>query len=907
MRKLPIVTAFAVAAACSSGTTSAPPPVAPGPPANVVAQPPPPPPAPDPVPPGLRLSTAVKPTHYALDLWIVPSEDTFRGKTVIALDVAEPTNVLWLHGVDLTIETAAVTVGGAAIAAKPIARTKTIDELELIGFALDKPIGPGAAELAIAYRGKLPSNESRGLYRQDERGEWYAFTQFESTYARYSFPCFDEPTFKTPFAVALHVKKEHVGVSNAPMTSQTDEANGMKVVRFADTKPLPTYLVAYAVGPFEIVDGGKIGKNKTPHRVIVPKGRSDEAAYAVKATPEIVAQLENYFGIPYPYEKLDQIAVPRKGGAMENAGLITYGLPLILFPKAEDTAGRERRFSSIAAHEIGHHWFGDLVTLAWWNDIWLNESFASWIQEIAIERWQPKWDVGVSIVEGRSNAMRGDTLATARRVRQPIESKHDIEAAFDGITYGKGGAIIAMFEHWVGPEKFQAGVHDYLVKHAHGVATTADFIAALSTAAGMDVTPVLSSFLDQVGVPNVDVELVCAKDQAPKLVLAQSRYTPAGSKAQAEQTWQVPICAKFGNAKVDGRACTVLGQAHGELVLPAKQCPRWVLANDGELGYYRARYHGDLQDKLLDATRLLAMPERIGVYGDFAALVDAGEIPANKALDRVAALARDPNRHITDMASRFMGYLSDDYVPKALRPNRARFARKVFGERAKAIGWTPAAGEPDDTRLLRPNLLALATYTAEDPAMVAKAKKLADAWIADKKAIDPDLVNLTLGIAAWFGDRAYYERLHAAAKVEKERKERNQLLGAMGGFRDPEIAKDAMALTLTDEFDIRESIGLVFSAFGHEDTRELAYAFVKQHLDELLAKLPRDSGAGFISIGAAFCDESHRADAEAFFKDRAPKWLGGPRALAQMLERAELCVARKKLYEPAAAAFLAKQ
>jgi aminopeptidase N len=899
----PLLLAAFVAACCPNA--SAPPAATTTPTTPVTVKPTEPAvPAPAPTPPGLRLGTKVNPRAYQLDLVIIPTEPAFRGKVVITLDVTEPTSVLWLHGIDFAIDAAKVSAGGVEQTVKPVARTPELDKLEMIGFQLDKPVS-GPAELTIAYTGKLSSNEAGGLYRIDERGEWYAFTQFESTDARRAFPCFDEPSWKTPFTVALHVKKEHVAVANAPMTGEVDELNGMKAVKFATTKPLPTYLVAFAVGPFEIVDGGKIGTNHIPSRIIATKGRRDEAGWAVKATAEIVAQLENYFGMSYPYEKLDQIAVPRKGGAMENAGLITYGLPLILIPTAEETIARKRRFATVAAHEIAHHWFGDLVTLSWWNDIWLNESFASWMEEVVVDRWQPSWGVGVGIVEGRSGSMRGDTLKTGRRIRQPIESKHDIAAAFDNITYGKGSAVIAMIEHWLGAEKFQSAVRKYIASHAHGVATTSDFIAALSAEAGTDVSPVLSSFLDQVGVPRLDVELVCAKDAPPKLVITQHRYTTIGSTASTEQLWHVPICAKFGADKVEGRACMVLYANGGDLALPTKTCPRWVLANDGELGYYRVSYKGDLLDKLL-ASNALTMPERAGVYGDFQALIDAGDIPVAKALERVPALARDTNRHITQITGRFLGYLDDEYVPPNLRPNRARFVRKVIGDRARAIGWTSPPGEDDDKRLMRPGLLSWAAYHGEDPTLIAKAKSLADAWLADKKAVDPDLVGLVLGISAYFGDRAFYDKLHAAAKGEKERKERQQMLGAMGGFRDPNIAKDAMAIALTNEFDIREAIGLVFSYFGHQETRELAYAFVKEHLDELLARMPRDSGAGFLWIGASFCDEAHRNDAEAFFRDRAPTWLGGPRAMAQMLERADLCVAKRKVYEPSVAAFLAK-
>jgi alanyl aminopeptidase len=508
-------------------------------------------------------------------------------------------------------------------------------------------------------------------------------------------------------------------------------------------------------------------------------------------------------------------------------------------------------------------------------------------------------------VAGRSGSMRGDTLKNSRRIRQPIESKHDIAAAFDGITYGKGSAVLRMIEAWLGPDKFQQAVRKYTAAHAHGIATTKDFLAALSAEAGIDVAPVLSSFLDQAGVPLIGVELSCVKDQAPKLVLTQQRYTTIGSTIASEQTWHVPMCVKFGGAKVDGRACTVLSQASGSLELPTKTCPKWVLANDGELGYYRVDYKNGLLDKLLAAApKLLTLPERIGIYGDLAALVDADRAPIAKVLELAPRLAKEDNRHLLSTGSSFAGYLSGEYVPKKLRPNRARFARKLFGQRAKKLGWSSPKGEPDDVRLTRGTMLAWAAHTGEDPQLIATAKKLADRWLTDRKSIDPELVNLVLGIAARFGDRAFFDKLHAAAKIEKERKERGQLIGAMGDFRDPEIVKAAMAIALTDEFPAYESISLVWSALN-EDTRELAYEFIKKNHDALIAKLPRDYA--FHGVAGSFCDEAHRADAEAFFKDKVAKVPGGPRSFAQTLERVDLCIARKQAHGPGIEAFLKRQ
>ncbi len=851
--------------------------------------------------PTLRLEGRVKPTGYVAELTIDPTAETFDGTITIGIDVDQDLGGLWLNGADLTIDRAVLKAGTATIAVTPIAATPATTEAEVVGFQFAEVVHPGPVELTIQYKGKNYEKETDGIHRQLERGEWYVFTQFEATDARRAFPCFDEPAYKVPFALTLNVKQDYVAVANTPVVSETATANGMKAVRFAKTKPLPTYLIAFAVGPFEIVDGGKAGKNHTPLRVIVPKGRTADAAYATKSTPEILVALEDYFGTPYPYEKLDQIAVPRKGGAMENAGLITYGQGILIWPADEDTTSRKRRFASVAAHELGHQWFGDLVTLAWWNDIWPNESFASWIADSIIHRWQPSWQTDVGMVSGRSGSMRGDTLKHSRKIRQPIETKADINTAFDGITYGKGSAVLTMVEAWLGRDKFQTAVRKYLAAHAHGIATTEQFLAALSAEGGPDVSKVLSSFLDQTGVPLIGVELQCVKDQAPKLVLTQQRYKTIGQTAADAQAWHVPVCVRIA----DGRACTVLSQATGTLELPTKTCPAWVLANAGELGYYRVDYKGDLLAKLMAvAPKQLSLPERIGVYGDLAALVEADKLPIDRVLELAPTLATEQVRQLVSTATTFAGYLDDDYTPKQLRANRARFVRKLFGERARKLGFTAVKGESDDVRMLRSSMLSWVALTGEDPQLIATAKQLATKWLADRKAIDPDMVGTVLSIATRFGDRALFDKLYAQAKTEKERKERGQLLGAMGGFRDPAIVKAAMAIALTDEFPSHESIGLVWSALDEARGRDLAYAFIKQHHDALIAKLPRDYS--FARVAGAFCDAAHKADAEAFFKDKIAKSAGGPRSFAQTLERVDLCIARKQAFAPGIQKFLAK-
>ena len=337
-------------------------------------------------PPSFRLGDAVVPVRQTLDLTIIPAEDEFSGVADIDLDVRQPQAVLWLNAADLTIQSATVRLGGQTLEARPVAGGE-----DFAGFALAQPVPAGKAALHIVYRGKINTRSSSGIFKNKVGDSWYAYTQFESIDARRAFPCFDEPGFKIPWQVTLHVPSELMALSNTPSEAETGEPRGMKAVRFAATRPLPSYLVAFAVGPFEAVNAGTAGPTRIPMRIITPRGMADQAKYAAEVTPQILNVLENYFGTPYPYSKLDSIAVPLFFGAMENPGLITYAEGDILSAPAKDTLDRQRGYASDAAHEMAHSWFGDLVTTAWWDDIWLNEAFATWMASKALERWQPGW------------------------------------------------------------------------------------------------------------------------------------------------------------------------------------------------------------------------------------------------------------------------------------------------------------------------------------------------------------------------------------------------------------------------------------------------------------------------------------------------------------------------------------
>jgi len=709
-----------------------------------------------------------------------------------------------------------------------------------------------------------------------------------------------------PWQLTFHVPAGNVAVTNTPLVNEEPRASGGTTFRFARTQPLPSYLIAFGVGPFDFLEAKPSGEKAVRTRIVTPKGRAGEGAYAAKVTPEILGHLERYFGTPYPYEKLDVLSVPLLGGAMEHPGLVTFNSGSILARPGEDSLRRQRGFYNTQTHELAHQWFGNLVTLAWWDDLWLNEAFATWATPRTIESAQPTWDAPIERVQGRSYALGTDSLVTARRIRQPIQSEDDILNAFDGITYGKGASVLTMVEGWLGRDVFQRGVQRHLRAHAHGNATAKDFLDALSAEAGQDVSGVLGSFLDQGGAPLVTTRLDCS-GKVPVVRLSQSRFLPLGSSGDAKQEWKVPLCVRYGSSKGTGRACTVLEGESAELALPeAKACPTWVLPNADGAGYFRTALDTQMLGRLLSTeSRQLSRAERVALIGDVQALVNAGAMPASDALGLLPGLAGEKDRQVFQASLELLGMLRPSLLSDARQADRQRFLRDTYGARARALGFTPRANEDEDTRLLRPMLLGIAGEQGGDAKLVAEAKRLTQQWLADSKAIAPELVRTTLGIASAHGDAALHGKLMTAMRSEKERRKREYLLDALAGFRDPALVRENLKLLLEPSGDLRETGELLFGAAWDVRSRDEAYAFVKEHYDVLAARLPEERVEGLAWTAASYCDPVHRQEAAAFFTERMERAPGGTRTLAQVLEGMDLCIAFKAAQGSSLESFLA--
>jgi alanyl aminopeptidase len=502
--------------------------------------------------------------------------------------------------------------------------------------------------------------------------------------------------------------------------------------------------------------------------------------------------------------------------------------------------------------------------------------------------------------------MHQDSLDSARAIHQPIAEQGDIESSFDGITYGKGEAVLRMLERWIGPDTFQRGVRMYLAKHAWANATYEDFVGAMTEVAGADLHPMFDAFVKQSGLPAVSFDLACTKGAAPKLQLAQRRYAPTGSKIDPKRTWTIPVCVRWGAGVATGRDCTVLGEPTGELALTAKTCPDWVLPNEAELGYYRPVTKGELRDHLLAHARDLTLPERVGLIGDVNAMIASGDVPNGVALALVAELARDKSRHLVDASIGIVGGI-DEMVSDKLRPAYERFIRKLYQARARELGWQSKQGEGPDAKQLRPELLGLVAGDGKDPELIAEATRLAWKWFDDHKAVEPELVGTVLHVAARYGDRKLFDRIHADAKKATDRVERGRLLDALGAFTDPRLVDQALGLILTDEFDLRESAGVLQGAMSDPRSRMTTYAFQKQHFDEISAKLPPLYRPYMAYFAVALCDDALATEVKTFLEPKLAKVDGGPHALTQALEQMALCSAARKAQTPGVEAFLTKQ
>lgn len=866
--------------------------------------PPPPPPAPK-----LRLPNSVRPVEYRAALTIDPDAEVFSGVIDIDISILERTSHLWLNATDIDIDKANLQARG---------RTFNVERLptstdHFLGFALGATLPAGSATLHLEYRGKMSEKDYHGLLRREDRDTWYIYSHFEPLAARRAFPSFDEPRFKVPWQLTINAKDGHVAFTNTPLVEQkAGPKAGWQSFRFARSKPLPSYLVALAVGPFETADVGKIGRNKVPTRIIVPKGRVAEARYAVEATPKLVEALEDYFDMPYPYAKLDSIAVPRFGGAMENPGLITYNLNLLLSEPDKETHGFHRRYSGVGAHELAHQWFGDLVTMDWWDDIWLNESFATWMATKMVTKLYPEWNNDIYRVRQLDVAIGSDSSATSKPVRRPIASNSDIETAFDRIAYQKGAAVIAMFERLISEDKFRTAMRNYMRTHAWDTSTSKDFLAAISQVSAAEVPTAFATFLEQPGVPMLSVTRTCAAGKTPELSIAQERMLPAGSNAKSDQLWHIPVCVKYGKGKKIAETCTLMKEKQASVALgEVGGCPDWVQANSGASGYYRVAYaKGMLANLLKKGSKHLAPAERVAVVGDMNALVSTSKIGIGEALAQIPTLLASRDPHVIQRAASVARRVSHELIPRKLKPNYKRFIYRMFRARARKLGLDHKKGDSQETKDLRRAVVGLVISRGEDQVLIKQAVQKAKTWLDKRTGIDREMLSLVLSTAAEHGGKKLFERM--VAELDKDIEdpgEQRALISAVASTTDRERIIKNMEMALSGKLSklgMRSLAPMLFIPLGDPDTRGVVYEYLKSNYDAVLEKLPKMAHRFILRMPSAFCDKQHYDDVKAFFGPKAEKIPGGDQSLAKTLESIELCMAFRTAQQPSVEAFLKK-
>jgi aminopeptidase N len=773
-----------------------------------------------------KLPDTVTPQAYRLDFTILPESERFSGHDEIDINLNQPAKSIYLHGRDLDMTKAVAIVGGKTI---PVKWT----QVDQTGTArIDFPQVMPAGKMTLAFDYAAPFGDSAsGMFHVKVGDQWYSWTQFESIDARAAFPGFDQPGYKTPFTVSVTTHPGFVVIGNSPQASVTKAAGGMEKHQLEPTKPLPTYLVAIDTGPFVhktgLIPADAERSTPMPYGAVATQAQKDKMGFVMAETPKIVMLLEKYFGEPFPFPKLDQIGTPILSGAMENAGADTYG-DGIIFLSPGATTNDKQTFGMVVAHELSHQWFGDLVTPAWWDDIWLNESFANWMGYRIGNEWRPDLKIGVGALDEAFSAMDTDALIAGRPIHQPITENSEIDSAFDSITYGKGGQVVAMIAAYLGDEKFKAGVRLHLSRHRYGNATSEQFFEAIADAAhDPKVLAAFKSFVDQQGVPVVDI-----RRDGSKLVATQSRYAYLGS-TPAPETWTIPLCVRVGSAS----QCTLMDQKTASLDAPASGA---IMPNVGGTGYYRFDLQPADWQSLIASSASLAPGEALASTDSLWASFRAGKAPASWLVQEAKAMAANPDSVASvDPGERLSGLELRGLISPAALPAYRALMESIYAPRLAAIGFDPAFGvyasDDPDRQKLRQQLVSLVALDAHDPAVRTKLKAAAEKYLAgDEKVLDPAFRGSALTALAEDGGLATAKMLVGKALSTEDPDVRRAELRAAASNGTAEVADYLLKL---DDKRLRsyDRLGLIYGLAETVGTRDYTANWILDNYDELLA------------------------------------------------------------------------
>lgn len=847
-----------------------------------------------------KLPDLVTPNSYALDLTIDPAQANFQGKVAIDLTFKSEASGFWIHGKELNVKEAYVEANGAKIAA-----TYTqMGDNGIAWVALASKVPAGAAKFVATYETAFSDQALEGIYRGDGEDKIYVASQMESISARRMMPSFDEPRFKTPFNISVTAPKGQVVITNTSETSATDiDATHTRHV-FAATQPLPTYLLAFAVGPYDVVEwpGGiapnALRKEPIPLRGVAAAGKGSQLQVALSETGKIVDYQENYFAVPYNYGKLDLVASPAFAyGAMENAGAIFYRETRLLVPTNASFAQR-RAYLGTHAHELAHQWFGDYVTPVWWEDIWLNEAFASWFGNKTAAATFPEMEFARDTLDDALNAMQIDSLSSTRQIMNPVNRDEEIDDVFDAITYQKGGGVLAMFERFMGPDKFREGVRLHMRNYGNKVATSDQFFQSMADGSGQkEAADAFRTFVTQKFVPLVSTTLDCKDPKAPKLTLTQSVYKAIASPITAQQSWKIPACVSYPGKKGVQETCALVDKPSVTIALDADACPTFYMPNAAGAGYYRFTMDDAAWGRLIDNFARLPAAEQLVVLDSSNAAFQAGTASANVWLRAIEAGAKAPDWDVAQRAlNQFLGRSTRilDGTDDAL--TRSQLVR-IFGNRAATL-MSAKTLKPGD-RLLRAALAEALVVDAQDPAYIGALSK--EAKIGDLSFMQRESdIRVAIAASAVLANGGQVpEALLTNVLASKDQGLRADALRGIASSVSAEGAKTLFAAVSSGKVPGTDLQTLMGGLAGNSNSRAATYAWVKANIATLVPFIPQARRNSLPNVVNSFCDVDMANEADSFFSkgavDKDGKSLipGFERNLSQSTESVRLCAGLK--------------
>ena len=830
--------------------------------------------------PASRLSPTALPNHYDVHLAPDFTTNTFAGRVRVSVRLTQPATAVTLHAAEIEFHDVRLTAGGLTQTA-----TVSLDsETETATFTVAEPLPAQPATIAISYSGQL-NDKLRGFYLSHANNHSYAITQLEATDARRAFPSFDEPAMKATFAVSTTIDTRDTAISNGRVISDVPGPGaGKHTMTFATTRRMSTYLVALIVGDWQCVRGSADG---TPIRVCGTPDRKDDLRFALEASEFALRYFNRYLAIKYPFDKLDLVAVPDfSAGAMENTGAIVFREEFLLVNERVGSIPHRKQVAQYVAHEIAHQWFGDLVTMKWWDDIWLNEGFATWMERRPMEEWKPEWNPKLDEVRDTVGAMNLDGLRETRPIRTQVETPDQINQVFDAIAYQKTASVVRMVEAYVGASSYRDGINAYLKRFAYGNADGEDFWTTLASTTGKPVDRILSSYITQGSMPLVSVNTNCSGNRT-EVSLSQR---PLSAAVPASTTWNIPVCYKRSrNGKIEPASCTVLSESSQAVSLDG--CSPWVFANVESRGYYRTSYGAEGLKALADAARSnqLTAIEQTSLLEDMWALVRLDDESIADFLSLTAELLKGQIGPAILVTTDRTTFIADRLVSEPFRPAFERWVRLAFRPLADRLGWNASPQESEDRRSVRAAVLYTLGYAGRDPDVLREARRRVDRHLARVESLDPSLFTVTVQLAAINGDAALYNRYLALIKGQRDAGEQTGYRAALSYFSDPVLVSRTLDYATSSEVRTQDAPSILAALMARPAAAAATWTYVKTHWPSIEKSYDVFLGLPQV-VGATqnFCDPDTRGDIEQFFDDHPVR--GSDRAARQSLETIDRCI-----------------